>query len=310
VALPAEWGEAPSADMIIEKDNERLLANMSLDGEVTEEEQTLVTRLLKAHSPEHIATVFIRQYRDGQSAPEDLLPADYKPSKDDRGPREPRAPREDFSDGVWFSINVGRKQRAEPKWMLPMLMKSGGLKKGEIGAIKIMEGVTYVEVAPKGVDRFLDTIGPDGKIEKAITVTRVDGKPDFAAEKENYRSRDKDRSSGRTRRKPYGDKDGYKGKKPRHDRNREETPKRSRKNSEEKKATSKNWDTPKSEESGFKRKPRKKTHADMPERRDQDYAGAKPKKPHKKKLARAAAKKDGKGTKKGAKKSTRKSRKS
>ena len=305
--ITAEWGEAPSAEMIIEKDNERLLANMSLDGEVTAEEETFVTRLLKAHSPEHIATAFLRQYRDGLSAPEELLPADYKPSRDDRGPREPRAPREDFSDGVWFSINVGRKQRAEPKWMLPMLMKSGGLKKGEIGAIKIMEGKTFVEVAPKGVDRFLDTIGPDGKIEKAITVTRVEGKPDFTAEKEAHRSRDKDRNSGRTRRKPYGDNAGRKGKKPRWD--RDETPKPRHKNSDEKKNRPKDWDKPTAEESGFKRKPRKKTHADMPERRDQDFAATKPKKPHKKKLARAAAKKDGKAGKKSAKKNSRKSRK-
>jgi len=300
--ITAEWGEAPSAEMIIEKDNERLLANMSLDREVTEEEQTFVTRLLKAHSPEH--TAFLRQYREGLSAPEELLPADYKPSKDDRGPREPRAPREDFSDGVWFSINVGRKQRAEPKWMLPMLMKSGGLKKGEIGAIKIMEGKTFVEVAPKGVDRFLDTIGPDGKIEKAITVTRVEGKPDFAAEKDAYRSRDKDRSSGRSRRNPYGDKKDRKDRKPQRDRN--EAPKHSHINSDSKKNRSKDWDAPTSEEAGFKRKPRKKTHADMPERRDQDFAAPKAKKPHKKKLARAAAKKEGKS---GKKKNNRKSRK-
>ena len=168
----------------------------------------MVTRLLKAHSAEHIATAFIRQYRAGQSAPEELLPSNYKPSKDHRGPREPRALREDFDDGVWFSINVGRKQRAEPKWILPMLMKSGGLKKGEIGAIKITESKTFVEVAPKGVEGFLDTIGPDGKIEKAITVTRVDGKPDFNAERDNHRGRDRDRSSGRSRRNPYGDKRG------------------------------------------------------------------------------------------------------
>ena len=64
-----------------------------------------------------------------------------------------------------------------------------------------------------------------------------------------------------------------------------------------------------SEESGFKRKPRKKTHADMPTPPAQDFSNGKPKKPHKKKLARAVALKAGKGTKKGSKKNTRKSRK-
>ena len=305
--ITAEWGEAPSAELIIEKDNERLLANMTLDGEVTEEEQTMVTRLLKAHSPEHIATAFIRQYRQGQSAPEELLPSNYKPSKQDRGGRSERGPRElreDFSDGVWMSINVGRKQKAEPKWILPMLMKSGGLKKGDIGAIKITDSKTFVEIAPKGVEGFLDTIGPDMKIEKAITVSRVEGKPDLNAPSKPYRSRDRDNASGKTRRNPYGDKPrGRKGggkNKVWENRNAlhdgEDRPKRPK--------------TETSEESGFKRKPRKKTHADMPTPPAQDFSNGKPKKPHKKKLARAAALKAGKGTKKGSKKNTRKSRKS
>jgi len=309
--ITAEWGEAPSADAIIAKDNERLLANMKLDEAVTEEEKTMVARLLKAHSPEHIAAAFIRQYRQGQSAPEDLLPANYKPSKqergndrgrNERGPREPRAPREDFSDGVWMSLNLGRKQKAEPKWILPMLMKSGGLKKGEIGAIKIIDNKTFVEIAPKGVEGFLKTIGPDMKIEGAITVARVDGKPDLSIPTENYRARDRDNASGKTRRKPYGDKPKNRG----GDKDS---------NWEKKRKSRREYDAPKqggsaaSGDGQFKRKPRKKTHADMPSPQGQDFAGGKPKKPHKKKLARAAARAEGKGTKKGAKKNTRKSRK-
>ena len=291
--ITADWGEAPSADMIIEKDNERLLANMTLDGDVTDEERTMVARLLKAHSPEHIATAFIREVRKGQSAPEELLPSNYKPSKEERGSREDRGPRqsslrEDFSDGVWMSLNVGRKQKAEPKWILPMLMKSGGLKKGDIVAIKIVENKTFVEVAPKGVEGFLDTIGPDMKIEKAITVSRVDGKPDLSAPSKPYRSRDRDNASGKTRRNPYGDKprgrkDGGKNK-----------PWEDRKLSRDEDRKPKREAEP-SEERGFKRKARKKTHADMPTPPAQEFSNGKPKKPHKKKLARAAALKTGKG---------------
>ena len=320
--IKAEWSEAPSAESIIAKDNERLLKNMALDGEVTEEEQTMIARLLKAHSPDHIAAAFIRQYRGTQSAPEELLPSTYKPKPGEHGSNErgPRALREDFDDGVWFSINVGRKQRAEPKWILPMLMKSGGLKKGEIGAIKITESKTFVEVAPKGVEGFLDTIGPDGKIEKAITVTRVDGKPDFSADRPSYRSRDKDNASGRTRRKPYGDKRSDKRKGPKGEKwEGKSDRKTSKKNWEERsdKAKDKNpqdkrtWSEKpaRSEEAGFKRKPRKKTHADMPTPPNQDWSEAPPKKPHKKKLARAAANASKKSGKKKNGKPSRKTRK-
>jgi len=317
--ITAEWCEAPSADAIIAKDNERLLANMTLDTEVTDEEQTLITRLLKAHTPEHIATAFIRQYRMGQSAPEDLLPANYKPGKTGADGHHPdtrsSGPRENFDDGVWFSLNVGRKQKAEPKWILPMLMKSGGLKKGEIGAIKIIDRETFVELAPKGIEGFLDTIGPDMKIEAAITVSRIDGKPNLSQPTENYRPRDKSRKSGRSRKAPYGDSRkprgekayGDKKKKPYKDRDASsETSQTSQghkgnsspqgKSSSEKPAPKK---TSNFEEGTFKRKTRKATSSDM-------LSSEQPKKPHKKKIARAAALKAKGGVKKGERKSTRK----
>ena len=332
--ITAEWGEAPSADSIIAKDNERLLANMTLETEVTEEEKTIVARLLKAHSPEHIATAFIRQYRQGQSAPEDLLPANYKPSKNDREARS-SGPRENFDDGVWFSLNVGRKQKAEPKWILPMLMKSGGLKKGEIGAIKIIDKETFVELAPKGVGKFLETIGPDMKIEAAITVARVDGKPNLAQPSSgNYRSRDDRSKGGRSKKAPYGDKRKPRGPKPYGDKKPYAGKKKPYEDrSESKSGGKKPWDSkgdnkgdnkPENktksggkpttkkmsnhEEGTFKRKTRKSTGSDMP-----TFGGAKtdangrPKKPHKKKLARAAAKAKG-GVKKGERKNTRKKR--
>ena len=200
--ITAEWSGPPSAAEIIERDNERLLGDMTLESEVSEEERTMVTRLLKAYTPEHIATAFIRQYRAGKSAPEELTHSAYDPSQDDRGSRKASS-RNDFKGGVWFSLNLGRKQKAEPKWMLPMLVKSGGLKKAEIGAIKITETQTFIEVAPSGVDRFMETIGPDMKVEKAITATRLNGQPDFNSKLPTYKTRDKAKGKG----KPYKGKD-------------------------------------------------------------------------------------------------------
>ena len=285
--ITAEWSGPPSAEEIIQRDNERLLADMTLENEVTDEERTMVARLLKAHTPEHIATAFIRQYRAGQSAPEELTHSAYDPSQDDdRGSRRPSS-RNDFSGGVWFSLNLGRMQKAEPKWIMPMLMKSGGLKKPEIGAIKITETQTFIEVAPAGVDRFMETIGPDMKIEKAITATRLNGQPDFNSKLPTYKTRVKGKGKG----KPYKDKP-YKDKGDK---------KRSFDNKPSKKPTY--------DEGSFKRKERKKTSSDEPAFNDPFMNDApKKKKPHKKKLARAAAlKAKGQGgVKKGARKNTRK----
>ena len=176
-----------------------------------------------------------------------------------------------------------------------MLVKSGGLKKAEIGAIKITETQTFIEVAPSGVDRFMETIGPDMKVEKAITATRLNGQPDFNSKLPTYKTRDKGKGKG----KPYKDK-SYKGK---GDKERSFKDKGS-KDRTAKKSTY--------EEGSFKRKARTKTSDDSPAFNDPFMNAAPPKKkakkPHKKKLARAAVlKAKGKGgVKKGARKNTRK----
>lgn len=295
--IKAEWATPPSAEDIIERDNTRLLSNMTLDGDVTEEESTMVARLLKASSPEHIATAFIRQYRAGRSAPEELLDASYTPSKDSRGRdsrgdsrgdsrrNEPRTARQDFANAVWVSMNLGRKQKAEPKWILPMLLKSGGLKKPDIGAIKITDNKTFVEIDPGAIDGFIDTIGPDGKIEGAITATVLEGKPDYKTNSQGSGSggdhkphADKGKTFSKSKGKPSGKPAGKSENKSFYD------------------------------EGSFKRKSRPNTdggsNTSSPAN---EFGDAKPKKPHKKKLARAAARKaDVGGVKKGARKSTRK----
>ncbi|MEP3892061.1 MAG: DEAD/DEAH box helicase [Hellea sp.] len=294
--ITAEWSGPPSAAEIIEVDNERLLADMTLESEVSEEERTMVARLLKAHTPEHIATAFIRQYRSGKSAPEELTHSAYDPSQEDRGSRK-SSPRNDFSGGIWFSLNLGRKQKAEPKWIMPMLLKSGGLKKPEIGAIKITETQTFVEVAPSGVDRFMETIGPDMKIEKAITATRLNGQPDFHSKLPTYKSRKDHKGKGKP---PYKGKSSHKDKpyKSKGDKDRSYSDKTGQ-GKPAKKSTY--------EEGSFKRKDRTKTDSEGPAFNDPFMNSApKKKKPHKKKLARAAALKASGGVKKGQRKNTRK----
>ncbi len=200
--ITAEWDAPPSAADVLARENERLLGSLILDEEVTEAERDIVVRLLKASTPETIATLFLRNYRASRAAPEELLGAPaYDPSQDSgQRERKPRS-RNDFEGGVWFSLNLGRKQKAEPRWILPMLCKSGDLKKREIGAIKISETRTFIEIAPEGVERFVEAIGPDGKIEKAITASRIEGVPDFSApdNKPEYKPRDKSKYPSKKR---------------------------------------------------------------------------------------------------------------
>ena len=273
-----EWTTPPSAADVQAKDNERMLEGMTLDTPLNDEEGTMVERMLKQFEPGHIAAAFIRQYRKTHSAPEELSSAPYDPSDDKRGGakhrKERSGPRRDFDNGVWFALNLGRKQNAEPRWILPMLANSGELRKGEIGAIKITETRTYIEINPTGVERFVNAIGPDGKIEKAITASRVDGTPDFSDDRPVYKPReDKPRSKKSWDKKGDGDR-GYE-KRPK----RTGAPKDSYKDKRSKTFDAANAQTDEydpAKDDFFNDAPRV-------------GADGKPKKPHKKKLARAKA---------------------
>lgn len=174
--ITATWDSPPSAEQVVKRDNERFLSDPALSETLTEAETIFSKDLLALHSPEQIAGALVRMYRAGRSAPEELRPASERD--------EPKAAhnRKGFGDSVWFSLSIGYKQKAEPRWMLPMLVKTGKLKKHEIGAIKVLQSVTYIEVAFGGVSRFMDAISPSMKLEKTITVTKLDGVPQMIAE--------------------------------------------------------------------------------------------------------------------------------
>mgnify|MGYP000589490318 FL=1 len=79
---------------------------------------------------------------------------------------------------MWLSLSVGRKHTAEARWLLPMLCRAGHITKNEIGAIRIHQHETHIELRAECVDKFLETVGPSRKVEKSITVTRLKGIPD------------------------------------------------------------------------------------------------------------------------------------
>ena len=53
------------------------------------------------------------------------------------------APTGDF---VQFRVAVGRKDGADPKWLVPLICRAGGITKREIGAIRVFDTDTRFEV--------------------------------------------------------------------------------------------------------------------------------------------------------------------
>lgn len=180
------WVRPPSAEEITDRDGERLLADASLTENVGDDERDFVNKLLEQHGAEKVAAAFVRLYHAGRSAPEDIaevsLDGSRKPRRDGFETvenNEPRRDRSDFSDSGWFTLSVGRKQNAEPRWLIPMLCRFGKLTRQDIGAIRMQQTETYVELAADAVERFTSALGKDMMLEKGIRVKAMDGKPDM-----------------------------------------------------------------------------------------------------------------------------------
>ncbi|WP_420860197.1 DEAD/DEAH box helicase [Marivivens marinus] len=168
--ITAEWTEAPSADDVLRRDEDRLLNDPAWDDEPTETQAAFAARLLDLHSPEKIAAAYLRQYHAARSAPEDLSPPDAK---------QPPKERKPFGPSAWVALSVGRDDRAEPRWLLPMLCRAGNLQKDDIGAIRIQQSESFVELAEASVDRFLSALGDKAELEEGVTVRRLDSAPDL-----------------------------------------------------------------------------------------------------------------------------------
>src|SRR5690606_17575877 len=165
--IEATWASPPSPAEILARDDGRILADAALSEPVAPEEEQMVATLLERHGAERVAAAFLRRLRAGMSPPEELV--------DSTGPDIVRPPREAFGPSVWFTLSVGRRQKAEPRWLLPLICGAGGLSRRDVGAIRMEQTVTHVEIAAERADAFLAALGPARTLENGITVARRDG---------------------------------------------------------------------------------------------------------------------------------------
>ena len=180
--ITATWARPPSADEILARDDERLMADASFEADVAEDEATMVAALLEQHGPEKVAAALMRMHRAGRSSPEELN--DQGPVSAPGGTYPERAPRGEhvpIKDAVWFSLSLGRKQSAEPRWILPMICRAGDITKTDIGSIKIQDLETFVEVSGVAAAKLEAAVGPARTLEKNVTLKRLDGAPDLSA---------------------------------------------------------------------------------------------------------------------------------
>ncbi|MGE4062961.1 MAG: DEAD/DEAH box helicase [Rhodospirillaceae bacterium] len=158
--IKAAWVNPPTPDAIRKVDNERLLQSL-LDADTGEaEDRALAAELLAQRSPQDIAAALVRIYRSRLPAPEDLMETGMPPA---------RGAGTGLSDAVWFRLNVGRRRKADPKWLIPEICRQGGVTKREIGAIRIFDEETKFEIDAGAADKFAARVAKVAKGDIAIT---------------------------------------------------------------------------------------------------------------------------------------------
>jgi ATP-dependent RNA helicase DeaD len=172
---------APAAAEIEARYREQILAAASA-APPEEADADFVAELLARLTPEQLAAAYLRQQLATRPAPEDISPAPLPGegkglrSAEDGGIR-PRPERRDMAGAQWFSASVGRNKRAEPRWLLPLICKAGGITRDDVGSIKILDEETRFEISAEKAAEFAERVARIGSGEKGVTISPADNKP-------------------------------------------------------------------------------------------------------------------------------------
>ena len=195
--IDAEWVGVPTPEMIREQDRDRLLVTLMEPIEASDEERALAAQLLENKSAEDIALALVRAHSSRLPGPEEMIDLSAQPR--DSGQCEPHH-RPGFDDTVWYRMDIGRRQNADPRWILPLLCRRGHITKNEIGAIRIAATETFFQV-PRSVEAkfraaLARTAVPGGEDESGITIEPSPETPRETA-RENRRTRPEPRDTQR-----------------------------------------------------------------------------------------------------------------
>ncbi|WP_353216348.1 DEAD/DEAH box helicase [Sandarakinorhabdus sp.] len=170
--IKAEWVKVPTAESINAQDRDRLLISIGEGiGALDDDDKRLGEELLTRHGVDEIASALVRMHRARLPQVEELVDAGAPMARERAQPGAGRRGNDEGlgddmpgmrhggasveGGGVWFRLDVGRRQNADPRWIIPLLCRRGGVTKPDIGAIRILPSETLVEIAPEMAERFV-----------------------------------------------------------------------------------------------------------------------------------------------------------
>ncbi len=183
------WAGPPTVEEIRKLDQERMAGDPMLAEESSEDDLAMARTLLERRSAEEVAAALVRVYRSRLPAPEEVTDPGASPPRRPRAeyegsprggegapqghhhPGAARGPSAPMAGGAWFRMSIGRRNNADPRWILPMLCRRGGVGKGDIGAIRIFDRETKFEVRDGVARQFAEAVrrgeNADPRIEPA-----------------------------------------------------------------------------------------------------------------------------------------------
>lgn len=214
-----EWMGPPTADEIRRLDGERMLADPLFSEPPAEEDVALAETLLAERSPAELAALLARVYRTRLPAPEDVTDPGDRGGRavTGRAPYDPMDAERIAAMGpaVWFRLNLGRRDNADPRRLLPLLTRRGKVDREVIGAIRIFERETKFEIRGGAARQFAEAFARNGSPEIQVEALGSEGAPpprDFKSPRATKHSRQIDRGGERGAERAPGPKPHRKGK--------------------------------------------------------------------------------------------------
>jgi ATP-dependent RNA helicase DeaD len=208
------WTTPPSAKQIAAAARTQLidglLAEATLDGaaasgvqadagaETETGEDDLLAPFRGKLSAEDLARRLLARELERLPAGEKLAPVPLPSAGGERGfgrgaperPSRNRTPGDFAREGVRFRVNLGGKDQADPRWLLPLICRRGGVTRREVGAIRIGPQETVFEIAGDAAGDFAlaaaetDPRAPHVRVERIDSgagATTFDARPPHAA---------------------------------------------------------------------------------------------------------------------------------
>jgi ATP-dependent RNA helicase DeaD len=161
-------------------DEDRAMAEVLLTSKTPNDIAAILAKLYRSRlpEPEELSGPELmhaprgdRNFDDKRSRDRDDRGARQRPERQDRPDRQDRPerserqerserferapePLKEASDSVIFRMDVGRRQKADPKWLLPMICRRGNVSRQEIGTIRILDEVTEFEIKREAAEHF------------------------------------------------------------------------------------------------------------------------------------------------------------